>query len=166
MELVEPDPMKPLNVDLPVQFSPRMLKRKSSETSSKIKERENNNSSKNSSTLRKTALEDPTALLITNNTDGIDYDEVNNIKKITFEELLRIREEPIVFDELTLKLTGKKKFSLTATDLCRQTVKKHRTMFKRNSSKQVSIKSSKNSSPLKALGALIALREKINQADH
>ena len=76
MELVEPDPMKPLNVDLPVKFS--SLDRKGSEISSKIKEREDRNSSKDSSCLRKTALEDTAAVLMTNNTDGIAYDDVDN----------------------------------------------------------------------------------------
>ena len=59
--------------------------------------------------------------------------------------MLIVREEPIPFDELTLKLTGKKKFTLTATDLCRATVKKNRNLFKKGG----------KPSPLAALAALI-----------
>jgi hypothetical protein len=68
-------------------------------------------------------------------------------RKVTFEDLLMVREEPIPFDELTKKLTGKKKFMLTATDLCRVTVQKNRNMFKKKGSKP---------SPLAALAAIIA----------
>ena len=94
MELIQPDPLKPLNVDLPVQFSPMDKSpvspklRGPSESSNKTKPKDRDtsrNSSKNSSILKKTACPETINVMMTNTTDagktGVDiaYDEVNDV---------------------------------------------------------------------------------------